>query len=82
MMLVRLTFIILISGLAACGGKDMTCDEGPYQTAVRAPRVSSPEDLDTLDALREMPLPEASPQQPRPEGSPCIDKPPMIEITR
>jgi len=79
MMLARLTFVFLLSGLAACGGsKDLTCDEGPYKSAVRAPRVQSPADLDTLEPLREMPLPEASPQTPRPEGSPCLDRPPVI----
>jgi hypothetical protein len=80
MMLARLIFIVLLSGLGACGGsKDLTCDdESPYQSAVRAPRVQSPADLDSLEPFREMPLPEASPQPPRPEGSPCIDRPPTI----
>jgi len=79
MMLARLICIFLLSGLAACwGSKDLTCEEGPYKSAVRAPRVQSPSDLDTLEPLREMPLPEASPQKPRPEGSPCLDRPPKI----
>jgi len=78
MMLARLIFVVLLSGLAACGGsKEITCDEGPYRDAVRAPRVQSPADLDSLDPLREMPLPEASPRPPRPEDSPCLDSPPM-----
>ena len=78
MMLARLIFLVLLSGLAACGGsKDLTCDESPYKSAVRAPRVQAPADLDNLEPLREMPLPEASPQKPRPEGSPCLDRPPM-----
>ena len=83
MMLARLMFIVLLSGLAACGGsKDLTCDdESPYQSSVRAPRVQSPADLDSLEPLREMPLPAASPQAPRPEGSPCLDRPPMIDVT-
>ncbi len=77
MMLARLIFIVLLSGFAACGGsKDLTCDEGPYQSAVRGPRVQSPADLDSLEPLREMPLPEASPQPPRPEGAPCLDRAP------
>ena len=79
MMLARLTIIVLATGLSACGGSnDLTCDEGPYQNAVSAPRVEAPEGLDDLEPLREMPLPEASPQAPRPEGSPCLDRPPIV----
>ncbi len=78
MMLVRMMFITLVSGLAACGGDDLTCDEGPYQTAVRAQRVQAPSDLDSLEQLKEMPLPAASPRAPRPEGSPCLENPPTL----
>jgi len=78
MMLARLIFIALVSGLVACGGDDMVCDEGPYQSAVRAQRVQSPADLDSLEQLREMPLPTASPREPRPEGSPCLENPPTL----
>lgn len=79
MMLARLVFIALIAGLAACGGSaDLTCDEGVYKSAVRGPRVQAPDDLDALEPLREMPLPEASPQPEREEGLPCIDMPPAI----
>ncbi len=79
MKLARLTIIALVAGLSACGGKkNLTCDEGPYQTAERAPRVETPDGLDDLEPLKEMPLPEASPQPPRPEGSPCLDRPPIV----
>ncbi len=82
MILVRIILIAVVAGLTACGGsKDLTCDEGPYQTAVLAPRVAVPEDLDNLDPLREMPLPEASPQAERPEGAPCLDRPPSVITT-
>jgi hypothetical protein len=74
----RLMCFILLTSLAACGSGSKTCDEGPYQSAILAPRVQAPEDLDDLDALNEMPLPAASPQAPRPEGSPCLDKPPIV----
>jgi uncharacterized lipoprotein len=52
MMLARLMLIVLIVGLAACGGsKELTCDtEASYLSAVRAPRVQAPEDLDDRDA--------------------------------
>jgi uncharacterized lipoprotein len=79
MMLVRLILIAVVAGLAACGGsKELTCDVGPYQEAVNAPRVQVPEGLDSLEQLRELPLPEASPRPDRPEGAPCLDRPPVI----
>ncbi len=79
MMLARLILITILLGLVACGGsKDLTCDDGPYLSAVRTPKVEVPEDLDALEELKEMPLPEASPQAPRPAGSTCLDKPPLI----
>jgi hypothetical protein len=77
MMLARLMIIAVLSTIAACGeSKMLACDEGPYQTAVRAPRVQSPEGLDALDPLNEVPLPEASPQAPRPAEGPCLEHPP------
>lgn len=80
MMLARLILIAIVSGLAACGGesKSMMCDEGPYQTAVRAPRVQAPEGLDELDPLNEMPLPAASPRETRAADAPCLEHPPKI----
>jgi uncharacterized lipoprotein len=79
MMLARLTCIVLATGLSACGGSnEFTCDdEAPYLSAVRAPRVQAPEDLDNLEQLREMPIPQASPQAPRPTDSRCLDFPPL-----
>jgi len=85
MMLVRLILIAGLAGLAACGGsKDLTCDAGPYMDAVSAPRVQVPEGLDSLEPLRELPLPEASPRPDRPADAPCIDRPPTVktEINR
>ena len=72
--------LALLAGLSACRGSvDLTCDkESAYQLAVEGKRVESPDDLDDLDTLREMPLPDVSPRPPRPEGSPCIDMPPNV----
>ena len=79
MMLVRIIFLAVVAGLASCGGtEDLTCDEGSYKTAVRGPQVDTPVDLDDLNPLREMPLPAASPREPRPAGSPCLDRPPVV----
>ena len=77
MMLARLLLIAVLGAIAACGGsKNLACDEGPYQTAVHAPRVQSPEGLDSLDPLDEVPLPAASPQAPWPSDGPCLELPP------
>ena len=74
--------LLAAAAIAACGGPtEMTCDElRAYQLAVEGKRVQAPEGLDDLDPLREMPLPQASPQAQRPPGSPCIDMPPKIRI--
>ena len=70
---------LLVGG---CGGSmDLTCDEEQYyQKAEIGKRVEAPDGLDELDPLREMPLPEASPREPRPEGMPCFDRPPQIQL--
>ena len=73
--------ILLAGGLSGCFGKDavVTCDEvEAYQLAQEGRRIESPEDLDNLNELKEIPLPKASPRPPRPEGSPCLDLPPSI----
>ena len=71
--------------IAACGGNkplDVSCDKPQhYQSAMAAPKVESPDDLDPLDELREMPLPEAAPRPERPKGSPCVDRPPRVRLT-
>ena len=74
--------ISLLAGLAGCGGEvSLTCDEvEAYQLATPGKRVTAPDDLDDLEPLREMPMPKASPQPTRPEGSPCIDLPPTVTI--
>jgi uncharacterized lipoprotein len=80
MKLVR-TFSVLciFACVAGCGGDNRTCnDPSPYKFAVEGKRVDVPDDLNNVEARNEMPLPEISPRQPRPEGSPCLDLPPEI----
>jgi len=82
-MTIRLTVLLLLAaGLHACGGSaDLTCDDVQvYQLAVESKRVEAPEDLDNLDPLREVPLPEASPREALPPGSDCVDRPPKVNI--
>lgn len=72
-----LAALALFSG---CGGTpDRSCDEmRVYQTAAPGKRITPPEGLDPLDSFKEIPLPDASPRQERPKGSPCLDLPPNI----
>ena len=73
----------VLTGLSACSGsKDLTCDEvEDYQRAKESKAVEAPEGLDDLDPLRQMAVPEASPREPRPKGSPCFDRPPEIKLS-
>lgn len=73
---------VLVWVLGGCGGTpDIACDdEQYYQTAKIGKRVKAPEGLDDLDPLQEMPLPEPSSREQRPEGSPCFDRPPQIQL--
>jgi hypothetical protein len=80
MMVIRLLTIALLSVVAGCGGTvDLTCDEVKrYELAKEGKRIEVPDGLDTLDELKEIPLPQASPRDERPKGSPCLDLPPSI----
>ncbi len=73
----------LLLGLSACGGPvELACDDvRVYQLAAEGKRVEAPDGLNDLEPLKEMPLPEASPQPQRPAGSPCLDLPPNIVIS-
>ncbi len=72
---------LVLAVLSGCGGVELTCDDvRTYQIAVEGQRIEAPEGLDDLDPLKEIPLPEASPREPRPPGSKCIDRPPEVSI--
>ncbi|MDJ0906124.1 MAG: hypothetical protein QNI96_08910 [Woeseiaceae bacterium] len=77
----RLWLPIAALFIAGCGGDTLVaCDEGPYQAAVRAPKVVAPEGLDDLDPMDEVPLPEASPQEEGGYDGPCLESPPQVLI--
>lgn len=79
MIAARLLTILLLSTAAGCGTVDMSCDEQEfYELAEEGKRIEVPEGLDSLDEFKEIPLPQASPREERPEGSPCLDLPPTI----
>lgn len=73
-----LSAIFLAGALAACGGdKPLTCDEPQrYQASVQGQRIVAPQGLDNLEASRELEIPDPSPREPRPKGSPCLELPP------
>ncbi len=78
---VRLLLPIGALLIAGCGGDTFViCDEGPYQAALRAPKVAAPEGLDDLDPMNEIPLPEASPRDGVSYEGPCLESPPQVLI--
>ena len=75
------TLIIIACALFAGCSADQTCDEPErYQSAREAARIEPTSDLDALEASKEMTVPKASPREPRPVGSPCLDLPPIIQL--
>lgn len=74
--------LIVLALLCSACGQQLTCDSPqPYQASVEVEKLSVPEGLDLLLEGKEMDIPRASPQDPRPEGSPCLDLPPTIQST-
>ena len=77
-----LPFLFLVTTfLAGCrGGGELKCDSGgSYEAARETPRVRAPDDLDDLDELREVALPDASPRRERPADAGCLESPPKVE---
>ena len=75
----RLMLLAGVITMAACGGaQEIECEHGTYKEAVRSPRVKAPEGLDDLDRIKEMPIPTASPQEPRDEDGRCLEMPPTV----
>ncbi len=72
----------VLCSLSACFGDkniDYSCDEPQrYQQVPQGKRIESPEGLDPLNEMMEMPIPEAEDAPVRPAGSPCIDLPPSV----
>ena len=76
-----LPFTLLATILSGCA-QNLTCDDPqPYQAATETDKLAAPEGLDPLEETREMRIPRASPQDPRPPGSPCLDLPPALDST-
>lgn len=69
---------VLTSG---CGGNRACEKPEPYQASIEGRRIVAPQGLDELSAAAELKVPEASPQDPRPEGSPCLELPPSYRTS-
>ena len=71
--------LLMLAGGCFFGGNDdliETCDEPkPYQSERQGKRIEVPDDLDPLQPIREMPIPEAE-TPPRPDGARCLTAPP------
>jgi len=80
MKLAQLLFVVSILTMSACrGGGELKCDdEGAYLGATTTPRVKAPDGLDDLEALKEMPLPEAFPPPGGASAERCLESPPVI----
>ena len=72
--------LAVLAMLCSACGQQLTCDSPqPYQASIEVGRIQTPEGLDELNEGKEMDIPRASPQDPRPAGSPCLDLPPSIQ---
>ncbi len=75
------TLLIIACAVFAGCSSNLSCDEPErYQSARPGTRIQTPEDLDNLEASKEMTVPQASPREARPEGSPCLDRPPVLRV--
>ena len=83
MTFLRFVLVIVACSIAAGCSKDLTCDDPQqYELAQEGARINAPEDLDQLQASKELAVAHASPREARPEGSPCLDLPPALEIVK
>ncbi|MEX2123101.1 MAG: hypothetical protein WD795_04355 [Woeseia sp.] len=79
MNVMRMTVILMAPLLLSACGNSAVCDEPRlYQQSELGERIEAPEGLDPLEPGREMTIPDASPRDPRPEGSPCLEFPPTL----
>jgi len=81
MRIMRSSILLLLAALtAACGGGSLYCDEPQrYQASNPGPRIDAPDGMSDLQSYKELKIPEASPQQARPEGLPCLERPPAYQ---
>ena len=66
--------------LMGCSGAETCEDPQFYESATGGKRIETPDDLNELQAFKEMVIPEASPRPPREDDSGCLDRPPTLRI--
>jgi len=80
MSIVRVSMLLTVAALTTACGNKLTCDEPErYQASGPGPRIDAPDGMSELQSFKELKIPEASPQTPRPEGSPCLERPPAYQ---
>jgi len=70
-----------LSVLASCGGAKTCDEERRYQSSQLVEPLQVPDDLDNLQARKELVIPEPSPRPPRPEDAGCLESPPAYIST-
>ena len=65
--------------LTACGGIVPCTEPGLYESALQADPLLVPNDLDNLQAHKELKIPEPSPRPPRSEDAGCLESPPAFQ---
>ncbi len=79
MNLIRLSLLApVLIALSACGGNQSCLEPQLYESAQQGEPIKVPEDLDELEARKELKIPEPSPRPPRAESDKCIDSPPAF----
>ena len=77
---VYLPVLTLLGGCFFGGDGEIvdTCeDPQPYQFEREGKKIDVPEDLDSLDSFREMPIPRSE-APPRPDNARCLTAPPSV----
>ncbi len=77
----RSAFVVAFLALLQGCSNAPTCDEPEfYESARLGKRIEPPDDLDALEASRELIIPEPSPRAPRDPASGCLDAPPTLRV--
>lgn len=70
--------VFSLTVLAACGG-NKTCEEEEfYESSRLGEPIVVPDDLDDIDTVNELKIPEPSGRPPRPADAGCVDQPPKV----
>jgi len=77
---VRTMVLLAAAALCAACADNLTCDEPQrYEFAREGVRVDAPDDLADPDSAKELQIPRASPRDPRPDETRCLDLPPRLQ---